>query len=130
MKKLYHSVTACELKNIKNIIEKKTESFDKKHFEWALRYGLFESIQVIIDISCFICSKYNLGNPQTYGECIKLLEKFKYINNNLSKNLIGMIGLRNLLVHEYAEIERDKRIEFLNYLSYFEKFVISIKQYL
>jgi uncharacterized protein YutE (UPF0331/DUF86 family) len=38
---------------------------------WALRYGLFESIQIIIDISCHLATKFNLGNPQNYRECVK-----------------------------------------------------------
>lgn len=42
-----------------------------KSKEWALRYGLLESIQIVVDISCHLTTKYNLGNPSTYAECVE-----------------------------------------------------------
>lgn len=55
-----------------------------KSKEWALRYGFVETIQILIDIACHLVSKYNLGNPSTYSECIELLEKYEYIDENLT----------------------------------------------
>jgi len=55
--------------------------------EWALRYGLLEAIQIVIDIACYVVSKYNLGNPETYAECIELLQKNGYIDNTLAINI-------------------------------------------
>lgn len=83
------------------------------HTEWALRYGLFESIQIIIDISCHIVSKYNLGNPQNYRECIELLHQNAYINDDLSRKLEAMVGLRNILVHEYIAVDAVKLYDLL-----------------
>jgi len=82
--------------------------------KWALRYGLFESIQIIIDISCHIVSKFNLGNPQNYRQCIEILQQNGYITADLSNKLQAMIGLRNILVHEYMAIDDNKLREFLD----------------
>ncbi len=60
--------------------------------EWALRYGYIETIQVIIDIACHLVSRYNLGNPATYSECIDLLAKYGYLDEGLTKKLLGMVG--------------------------------------
>lgn len=38
--------------------------------EWGLRYGLFESIQIIIDLACHIAADKNLGTPKNYSDCI------------------------------------------------------------
>jgi uncharacterized protein YutE (UPF0331/DUF86 family) len=73
--------------------------------QWALRYGLFESIQIVIDIACHIVSQNNFGNTNTYRDCIESLEKFDVIGNELGSNLKKMVGLRNILVHDYVEIE-------------------------
>ena len=43
-----------------------------KRYEWEVRYGLLESIQVVIDIACKLSSQYNLGNPKNYIACIEL----------------------------------------------------------
>lgn len=79
-----------------------------KSKEWALKYGLIETIQIVIDISCHPVSKYNLGNPLIYAECIELLEKYAYIDKGLAKKLLVMVGLRNIIVHEYATIDNRK----------------------
>lgn len=101
-----------------------------KSKEWALRYGFLETIQIIIDISCHLVSKYNLGNPQTYSECIELLEKSKYIDESLSFKILGMIGLRNILVHEYLSVQPEKLYELLNNIEDFKEFVGKVKDFI
>ncbi len=96
-----------ELMSLKKKFTLKEVREDKTK-EWALRYGLLETIQAVIDISCYLVSKYNLGNPASYSECIELLGKFNYIDDELTTKLMGMTGLRNLLIHEYLIIEVDK----------------------
>ncbi len=98
-----------------------------KRYEWEIRYGLFESIQIIIDISCKISSTYNLGNPKNYKECISLLHKSNYLSKDLSAKIISMVGLRNLLVHEYVQIDNERLYEYLNYLDDFIEFANEIK---
>ena len=34
--------------------------------QWSLRYGLLESIQIIIDLACHLVAENNLGNPKSY----------------------------------------------------------------
>lgn len=101
-------------------------SSDKAN-EWALRYGLLESLQMIIDISCHIVSKYNLGNPSTYSECIELLGKFDYITPELEERLLSMIGLRNILVHEYISVDVKKLYSLLDNLDDLRRFIDAVK---
>ncbi len=96
--------------------------------EWALRYGILETIQAVIDISCHLVSKFNLGNPQSYSECIELLGKFNYIDDELTTKLTGMTGLRNLLIHEYLIIEVNKLYDLLNDIGDFNKFAQKINE--
>jgi len=93
-----------------------------KSTQWALRYGLLESIQIIIDLSCHLVSKYNLGNPSTYAECVQLLQRQGYIDEPLSSRLVGMIGLRNLLIHEYITIDVWKLYQLLDRIDEFIEF--------
>jgi uncharacterized protein YutE (UPF0331/DUF86 family) len=94
--------------------------------QWALRYGILECIQEIIDISCALVSSNNLGNPKNYRECIEILIKNGYISEELGKRLISMVGLRNLLVHEYIKIDLSRLYEFLNNLNNFREFIYYI----
>ncbi len=119
-------INVAELESIK---AKFNENEIKKDIqkEWVLRYGLLESIQIVIDVSCYLANKMNLGNPQTYSECVELLQKHGYISSELSEKLIGMIGLRNLLVHEYISIDITKLYSLLNNLNDFSSFAEAVK---
>jgi len=115
------------LNKIKNAY--KPDDFLKdKVDEWGLRYGIFETIQIIIDIASSIVAERNLGTPQNYSEAITLLVSNNYIENELGKKLIRMIGLRNLLVHEYGIIDIKKLYEYLNSLNDIRDFVNTIKK--
>ncbi len=97
--------------------------------QWLIRYGLFECIQIVIDIACHLVSKYNLGTPSSYSECIELLRRYDYINDALEDKLIGMIGLRNRLIHEYLIIEPKRLFKFLAFLDDFREFAKAIGPY-
>ena len=94
--------------------------------QWALRYRILECVQEIIDISCALVSSNNLGNPKNYRECVEILIKNGYISEELGKRLISMVGLRNLLVHEYIKIDLFRLYEFLNNLNDFREFIYYI----
>ena len=115
------------LKEIKNSVTQADLRLNKR-YEWEVRYGLFESIQIVIDISCKISAVYNLGNPKSYKACVELLVKHNYISQKMLPKLVSMIGLRNLLVHEYVEIDNDQLYQFLDFLDDFIAFVDEIKE--
>ena len=115
------------LKDMKRSIT--LEEIRKNKFdEWALRYGLFESIQIVIDFSCHIASKYNLGTSKTYVECIEKLEKFDYIDEKLRKSLIAAIGLRNMLIHEYVKIDTERLYDYLSLIDDFSDFIGAMRK--
>ena len=87
--------------------------------QWTLRYGLVESIQIVIDTACHVCSANNLGTPKNYGDCIRFLVQFGYIEQSLARPILAMIGLRNLLIHEYTSIDGKRLYAFLGELDVF-----------
>ena len=107
-----------------------SEIKDSIQKQWILRYGLFESIQIVIDISCHLVSKYNLGNPKTYTECVDFLHKFEYLDKELAGKLGSMAGLRNILVHEYVTIDVERLYDLLGNIGDFADFAKAIKDYL
>ena len=106
--------------------------------EWGLRYGLLESIQIIIDFACSYVSEKNLGIPENYSECITLLVSNKYLDKNLGKRITQMVGLRNLLVHacvpkhtfacrhEYGIIDVKKLYQYLDHLQDVRDFAVAL----
>lgn len=96
--------------------------------EWGLRYGLFESIQIIIDLACHVVADKNLGTPKNYSECISFLVNNNFINTVLGEKIIRMTGLRNLLIHEYGIIDVEKLFKYLNHLEDFSDFIYALKK--
>lgn len=96
--------------------------------EWGLRYGLLESIQIIIDLSCSIVSERNLGIPKNYSDCINFIINNNYLEKELGKRILSMVGLRNLLVHEYGIIDVKKLYEYLSYLQDLKDFAVVISK--
>ena len=111
----------AELQRMKSEYSAEIVKRDKTK-EWALRYGLLESIQIVIDISCHIVVHHNLGNAETYSDCIRLLADFDIVEKDLEEHLLAMAGLRNILVHEYIAIEVDRLFDMLDRLEDFTSF--------
>ena len=115
------------LKSIKNEYSLNDILSDKVD-EWGLRYGLLESIQIIIDIACHIVAENNLATPKNYSECITILAANNYITKDLSNKLKRMTGLRNLLVHDYGIIDPAKLYEYLDHLNDINDFIYAVRE--
>ncbi|MCG8480405.1 MAG: DUF86 domain-containing protein [Spirochaetales bacterium] len=94
--------------------------------EWALRYGLLESIQIVIDVACELVALRNLGTPKSYRECIILLERHGILSSDVAARTASMVGLRNLLVHEYDEIDIQRLTPLLSRLDDFRQFAAEV----
>jgi uncharacterized protein YutE (UPF0331/DUF86 family) len=96
--------------------------------EWGLRYGLFESIQIVKDIACSVVAEKNLGIPKNYSECITIFISNKYLDDELGEKIIRTVGLRNLLVHEYGVIDIRKLYEYLNHIQDLKDFAYAVSK--
>lgn len=124
LKKLEENIiTLEEIKNNYSINDIMSDKVD----EWGLRYGFFESLQIIIDIACHIVAEKNLGTPKSYSDCLSFLVSHQYIDDRLGEKVMKMVGLRNLLIHEYGVIDVNKLFEYLNHLQDIKDFVNAIK---
>ena len=84
-------------------------SFDEvqrdRRLTWALRYGLLESIQIVIYVACAVVSHRNLGYPKSYADCLRVLEQHDYLDTDLAERLTRAVGMRNVLIHEYLDVD-------------------------
>lgn len=66
------------------------------------------SIQAIIDSSHLVIIDLGLRKPEDNYEAVSILFDKKIISGKLADKFSKMIGLRNILVHEYGKIDRKK----------------------
>ncbi|HZK37416.1 MAG TPA: DUF86 domain-containing protein [Clostridia bacterium] len=93
----------------------------------VVEYNLFIAINMIIDIATHIVVDNNMGNPETFGEAFVILNKEKYLNDDETGVYVNMVGLRNILSHEYISINKNIIYDILkNKLVDIKRFIIFI----
>lgn len=104
---------------LNNLKQLRKEIKDRKEFlkDFHL-YGLVErylqlSCQIIIDTFNLIIIEEGIEKPEDSKEAISLLFDKKIISENLTSRLDGIVGFRNILVHEYGKINRKKVYQYL-----------------
>jgi|GraSoiStandDraft_4_1057263.scaffolds.fasta_scaffold56848_1 uncharacterized protein YutE (UPF0331/DUF86 family) len=63
------------------------------------------AIQAAIDIGHHVIADMDLGLPQDYKDVFRILAKHNIISSHLGKKLESMTGMRNVLVHDYLQLD-------------------------
>ncbi len=76
------------------------------------RYGSAErflqlAIETLIDMGNHVIAEFGLGRVDSYRDIPVLLEEHGYIDEEARETWIEMIGFRNILVHDYTELDRE-----------------------
>ena len=69
--------------------------------------NLQRACEAVLDLAVYIVSTRKLGLPQTKREAFILLEENNIIDSKMSRNMQGMVGFRNIAVHDYKEIDEE-----------------------
>jgi uncharacterized protein YutE (UPF0331/DUF86 family) len=94
---ILHSLQAYDLEEFTNVPE---------------RYGSAERflhlvIEAIIDLGNHTIAGLQLGEVNWYSDIPLLLFEAGYIDDELKEKWTRMIGFRNVLVHDYLDIDRE-----------------------
>lgn len=73
----------------------------------AMILNLERACQATIDMAMHIVAQRRLGIPQGSADAFSLLSSGGVIEKDLSTRLIGMVGFRNVAVHEYQGLNLD-----------------------
>ena len=80
--------------------------FEKDHLKQdAIAANLQRSAEQAIDLANHVIRKGKLGLPKESKESFELLAKAKVIPPELADKLKGMVGFRNVMVHQYQELD-------------------------
>ena len=114
------------LKKIRGLADERRFVSDPLIYGNAERY-LQLAIQAVLDVSNHIVADLDVTLPEDNKELFELLAKRKIIPAGLARQLGPMVGFRNLLVHEYMEIDRHRVYATLkNDLGDFERFMKAV----
>ncbi|MGF1662932.1 MAG: DUF86 domain-containing protein [Kineosporiaceae bacterium] len=71
----------------------------------AVVLHLWQAVQITIDLALSWCVRAGLGAPTTYGDAFRLLAGHGLLDPALAERLTRAVGLRNLIVHAYADLD-------------------------
>ena len=121
--RLQHMKAALdELKKLKKI--KKEEFIKDKMYQWSVERGFHIVCEAVFDIGNHILvSEFNCA-PSNYQSVIDLLNEKSVISDKLRDVFRGLGGFRNILVHDYLDLELDGIFDKLqNRLGDFDLFI-------
>ena len=72
---------------------------------WAVEKGLERCIQNVLDLSAHILASLGCSVPDDYGSLLLELGKRRILPQEFARRISPMAGFRNILVHEYLEVD-------------------------
>ncbi|MBB6622153.1 DUF86 domain-containing protein [Clostridium gasigenes] len=130
---LYNKISIIEncLIRIKEVYDNDPKNLDDYTKQDSIILNIQRAVEACIDISMHIVSKQKLGIPQSSRDAFEVMNHNGLLSNELLKNIKGMIGFRNIAVHNYQKLNLDiiqKVIE--NHLVDFEKFITEVNRFI
>lgn len=96
----------------------------------AVERCLYLAIQHLLDIGSHIVAARGWGLPGSYREVIEKLGEHGVLTRDLARELAPMAGFRNILQHEYVELDLVQLDRNARRLDDFSRFAESVVRYL
>lgn len=100
------SIERC-INRIKEEYEGNPENLEDYRRNDAIVLNLQRACESVTDIAMYVISTRKLGIPQTKKEAFDLLKNANLISDELCKKMKGMVGFRNIAIHEYKQIDEE-----------------------
>ena len=98
---------------------------------WSVEHGLQLAIQAVIDIGNHLLASLSEHQIEDYVDVIDKLGEREILPASFARRIRDMAGFRNILVHEYVEVDLEIVHSVLkNRLGDFEQFTRHIQKYL
>lgn len=95
----------------------------------GVKYTFITAIEACVDVAQHICSAEGWGPPSDNGDAVRLLGKHGVLSVGLAESVRKAVGFRNVLVHEYVEVDDTVVVSRLADLSDLENFVRAVAEY-
>ncbi len=95
------------IRRIKEEYDNNPENLNNFTKQDSIILNLQRLCEASIDMATHVIRVKKLGIPQTSKECFIFLEKENIIDKKLSSRLQGMVGFRNIAVHDYQTLDME-----------------------
>lgn len=103
---------------------------DPRNYGSAERF-LQLAIESVFDIGTHCIAALGLPRPDRYAQILPTLAEAGIIRRETARELFNLAGFRNLLVHDYTNVDRERVYAFLNSkLDGFRRFAADVAAFL
>lgn len=88
------------------------------------------AIQSCLDIAGHIVAEAGYREPTDYGDLFRVLGEEDVLSSSVADRMVEMAGFRNVLTHEYAEIDHERVHEHLQDLDHFRAFAKEVTAFI
>jgi len=80
----------------------------------SLERILYLAVQASIDLAEEVIAFKKLRKPASYSEAFDIIAGANFISRDLTERMIKMTGFRNVIAHDYVELDYDKVYDVLH----------------
>ena len=95
-----------------------------------VKYAFLTAIEGCVSAAQHVCSSEGWGPPETNADAMSVLARHRVLTGDLGQAMAEAVRFRNLLVHQYAEVDDTRVLEHLDRLSDLEEFVAALSRLL
>ena len=95
----------------------------------GVKYTFVTAIEACVDVAQHICATEGWGPPTDNGDAVRLLGGHGVLTTELAISIRKAVGFRNVLVHDYIEVDDSIVVDRLKSLGDLEEFVRQVAAY-
>ncbi len=73
----------------------------------GVKYSFVTAIEACVDAGQHVCAAQGWGPPQDNGQVMSVLAEHGVLEAELARRLRRAVGFRNVLVHDYVDVDDD-----------------------
>jgi uncharacterized protein YutE (UPF0331/DUF86 family) len=89
----------------------------------GLKYRFVTALETVVSVAQHLCASEGWGPPTSNARSVALLGEHGVLDHDLADRLASAVGFRNVLVHQYAEVDDDRVVAHLDGVGDLEAFV-------
>lgn len=71
----------------------------------GVKYAFVTAIEAVVDVAQHLCATEGWGPPLDNGHAVELLARHGVLDPDLARRLRRAVGFRNVLVHDYVDVD-------------------------
>jgi len=95
-----------------------------------LENNLRVALEAVLDVARFVIAAEDWESPSSYREAASILARHGVLSPREARLLAGLAGLRNVIVHMYADVDYERLLEALDILPLIEGLMERLLGYL